>query len=258
MRKPIIAGNWKMNTDAASAHDLVQGIRDALEASNIADSVDVVLCPPYPFLSLAVQAAKSSRISIGAQNLHEQESGAYTGEVSAAMIRSLGCSHVIIGHSERRQYFGEDDVLVNRKLNAALSAGLKAIVCVGETLAEREAGKTLELVEGQVRAGLDSIPEAALEDIVLAYEPVWAIGTGKTATKEQAQEVHAQIRSVLAQMYSKELAESIRIQYGGSMKPGNANEILSQKDVDGGLIGGACLKSDSFYSIIEAASKTVM
>jgi triosephosphate isomerase len=254
MRTYIIAGNWKMNKDQDSAYALVTAIRDEFNGSDTASKVDIVLCPPFPFLAMAVDELHGSGIGVGAQNLHQEASGAYTGEVSGPALASVGCTYVIIGHSERRAYFGEIDTLVNSKLKAALAAGLTAIVCVGETLEEREAGTTLEVVERQARGALADIPEDAIENIVLAYEPVWAIGTGKTATPEQAQEVHAQIRALIGGLYSKQVADRLRILYGGSMKPGNAEELLRQPDVDGGLVGGACLESESFAAIIRAAA----
>lgn len=238
-----------MNMNLESAAGLIDGIREIYSQTGNRTLVEVVVCPPFPFLSLACSRLEGTGIGVGAQNVHQEASGAYTGEVSASMIKSAGCSHVIIGHSERRQYFYESDELVNKKLRAALNAGLLPIVCVGETLQEREDDQTLEVVERQVRGALREIPESAMQHIVLAYEPVWAIGTGKTATPEQAQEVHAEIRRMILEIFSAKTASEIRIQYGGSMKPENARELLLQPDVDGGLIGGACLKSDSFASI---------
>jgi triosephosphate isomerase len=254
MRTYIIAGNWKMNKEQDTAYALITTLRDGFNGSDTASAVDIVLCPPFPFLGMAVEELRGSGIGVGAQNLHQEQSGAYTGEVSGPALASIGCTHVIIGHSERRAYFGESDALVNSKLKAALAAGLTAIVCVGETLEEREAGTTLQVVQRQVRGAFEDIPEDAFANIVLAYEPVWAIGTGKTATPEQAQEVHAEIRALVGGLYSQAVADSLRIQYGGSMKPGNAEELLRQPDVDGGLVGGACLDAESFSSIIQTAA----
>ncbi|MGN1360623.1 MAG: triose-phosphate isomerase [Kiritimatiellia bacterium] len=246
MRTKIVAGNWKMNKTATEAAALVADIRQAVQDGK--GTVEVVVCPPFTDLKSAAEALQGSNIGLGAQNMHWKESGAYTGEVSAAMLKDLGVKYVILGHSERRQYFAETDQTVNLKLHAALAAGLIPIVCVGETLDEREAGKMQEVIVRQVKEGLK---DADLSTVVIAYEPVWAIGTGKTATPQQAQEVHALIRQTLRDMVGP-VAETVRIQYGGSMKPANAKELMSQPDIDGGLIGGAALKAPDFAAIVEA------
>lgn len=250
-RRKIIAGNWKMNLTPGESVTLAEAIRAAVEASTPA--AEVVLCPPFPSLVPVAGAMAGSTLQLGAQNMHWEERGAFTGEVSGAMLRDAGCSHVILGHSERRALFGETDETVNRKTKAALARELIPIVCVGETLEQREAGETETVVRRQIAAGLDGLGAAASR-VVVAYEPVWAIGTGKTASPAQAQEVHAWIRSALADRTgSEEVAAGIRIQYGGSMKPENAAELLAQPDIDGGLIGGAALKADSFVAIVTAA-----
>ncbi len=249
MRKRIIAGNWKMNKTLDEAIDLARAIKD--KAADV-QNVDVILCPPFTNLSSVVDVVKGTNIGVGAQNLHWEENGAFTGEISADMLRSVGCKYVIIGHSERRQYFGEIDETVNKKIKAALAAGLVPIVCVGETLEERQADKTDEVVETQIKGAFKDISSSDAERMVVAYEPVWAIGTGKVATPQQAQDVHAFTRSLFKAIYSEQVAETVRIQYGGSMKPGNAAELLANPDVDGGLIGGASLDADSFMGIINA------
>jgi len=248
-RRKIIAGNWKMNNSTADARDLVEGIKLELGECK---QVDVVVCPPFTSLQTVGGLIGNSSIRLGAQNMHWETSGAYTGEVSPAMLRDLYCHYVILGHSERRTYFGETDEIVNRKVKSAIAATLIPIVCVGETLAQREAGETEAVVTAQVRGSLADLGED-LKKIIIAYEPVWAIGTGLTATPEQAQEVHALIRKVLAGMAGEETAESIRLQYGGSMKPANAAELLAQPDIDGGLIGGAALEARSFVEIVKSA-----
>lgn len=250
MRKPIVAGNWKMNKTVAEAAVLAEAIKPDLAECQ---SVDIVLCPPFTALKAVSDALSNTQIDLGAQNMHWEASGAYTGEVSAGMLRELFCHYVILGHSERREYFHETDKVVNRKAKAALAANLHPIVCVGETLKQREAGDMEKVVETQVRGSLAGIPAKGLVDTIVAYEPVWAIGTGKTATPEMAQEVHALIRSVLGKLADATVAESIRIQYGGSVKPGNAAELFGQQDIDGGLIGGASLDARSFVDIIKAA-----
>ena len=250
MRTKIIAGNWKMNTTAAEGVALIAAIRMALDGA--ACPADVIVCPPFTGLDAAAKALAGSKIALGAQNVHGETSGAFTGEVSVGMLVALGARFVILGHSERRSYFGETDAIVNKKTKAALAAGLTPIVCVGETLAEREADKTEKVVTTQVRESLAGLG-ADLKKVVIAYEPVWAIGTGKTASPAQAQEVHALIRRVLAAISDGQTANGIRIQYGGSMKPENAKELLSQPDIDGGLIGGAALKADSFLAIVRGA-----
>ena len=251
MRTKIVAGNWKMNKLPSEAAALIEGIRAATNNGDC--GVEVVVCVPFTAITEAAKALEGSKIGLGAQNMHWKDSGAYTGEISAGMLKDLGVQYVILGHSERRQYFAETDETVNLKLKAALAAGLTPIVCVGETLEERETGKMEEVIVKQVTEDLAGC-EADFAKIVIAYEPVWAIGTGKTATSDQAQDVHALIRTTLAKM-NPDQADAVRIQYGGSMKPSNAAELLAKKDIDGGLIGGAALKAADFAGIIEAAAK---
>jgi triosephosphate isomerase (TIM) len=248
MRKRIIAGNWKMNKTVSEAVQLAEEIKAKYNKFD----VDVVLCPPYIDLYAVHQVIKDAPIALGAQNVHWEDMGAFTGEICTDMLKAAGCQFVIIGHSERRQYFHETDETVNKRVKKALSAGLIPIICVGEVLQERESGKTEKVVDTQVRGALAGITKEAAAKIVIAYEPVWAIGTGKVATPEQAQQVHKQIRTLLAELYDKKFADSIRIQYGGSMKAENAKELLQQPDIDGGLIGGASLKADAFLGIINA------
>jgi triosephosphate isomerase len=251
MRKPFIAGNWKMNTDSVSGVELAKGV--AAGCSEIAGkSVDVGLIPPFVYIQ-SVAAVVEDNIIVGAQDIYFEEKGAFTGEISSAMLKDVGCSHVLCGHSERRHVLGENDELVNKKVIAALDGGLLPILCVGELLEERQAEKTTEVVSRQVRAGLKGLSAEQAAKVTLAYEPVWAIGTGLTATPEQAQEVHAMIRGLVAELYDAELAESVRIQYGGSAKPGNAAELMGQKDIDGLLVGGASLKVEDFLGIINAS-----
>lgn len=250
MRKKIIAGNWKMNKTVAEAESLATAIKRELEAEA---KVDVVLCPPFTAINKVSEVVSGTQLAVGAQNMHFEPSGAYTGEISAEMLREQFCRYVILGHSERRQYFGETDASVNSKTKAALAAGLIPIVCVGETLEEREAGQIEAVITTQINDGLAGIEAVDLKKIVIAYEPVWAIGTGKTATPEQAQDVHKLIRDLLAKLSDQGTADAIRIQYGGSMKPANALELLSKPDIDGGLIGGAALDATSFVEIVKAA-----
>ena len=249
-RKFLIAGNWKMNKTASEAVDLIEEIKSSVGGQT---SVQVCVCPPFTSLSQSSESVEKSEVLLGAQDMNAAQSGAYTGEISAEMLRDLYVSFVILGHSERRQFFGETNQIVNQKIHAAIGNNLKPIYCIGETLDEREAGKTLDIVRTQVREGLENFPTHSIENLVIAYEPIWAIGTGKTATDEMAQEVHAEIRKVLAEMFGDTSADSIRILYGGSMKPENAAGLLAQKDVDGGLIGGASLTARAFVGIIEAA-----
>ncbi|MFA5264589.1 MAG: triose-phosphate isomerase [Opitutaceae bacterium] len=251
MRKKLIAGNWKMNKTSADASMLVQEIVAEVGRSN---DVDVVVCPPFTSLESVGKALDGSSVKLGAQNMHNEASGAYTGEISAPMLRSLFASYVILGHSERRTYFHENDKFINQKVLAALKNQLKPILCVGETLAERESGSTLKVVQTQVEADLEGVSREQATSMVVAYEPVWAIGTGKVATTAQAQEVHAFIRSLLVKLFGDAIAQKVRILYGGSMKPANAPELLAQKDIDGGLIGGASLEARSFVDLIKAAS----
>jgi triosephosphate isomerase (TIM) len=251
MRRKVIAGNWKMNNDLVQSKDLITKLISSLNGKSV--NCDVIICPPFTSLSEASSLIKNTSIKLGAQNMHFEDSGAFTGEVSASMIKSAGCDYVILGHSERRAIFGETDEVINKKLKKAFASGLKPIFCIGETLEEREKGVTSKVVERQVTQGLKDITAENLNTLIIAYEPVWAIGTGKTATPQQAEEVHEFIRGLLVKLYSKEAAEKMVIQYGGSVKPDNAKELLSQKDIDGALVGGACLKADSFMGIIEAA-----
>lgn len=248
LRKAIIAGNWKMNKTPQEAKELINAIAPLVKDA----TVDVVACTPFVDLSAAQEAANGTNIQIGAENCHWAKSGAFTGEVSAEMLSAMGVKIVIIGHSERRQYFGETDVTVHDRTRAALDAGLTVILCVGETLEQREQGITNELCAMQTKIALGGVSEEELKRIIIAYEPVWAIGTGKTATADQAQDMHAHIRKVVEDKYGKEIAGNCSILYGGSCKPDNAPEIFGKPDVDGGLIGGAALKADSFMGIIEA------
>ncbi|MGA1194296.1 MAG: triose-phosphate isomerase [Kiritimatiellia bacterium] len=249
-RKPIVAGNWKMNKTVADAIDLAEDIKRDLGGCK---DVDIVLCPPFTALKAVSDVVSGTHVDLGAQNMHWEKSGAYTGEISAEMLREIYCHYVILGHSERRTYFGETDEIVNKKTKAALSGNLTPIVCVGETLEEREAGKTNDVVGTQVRGSLAGLNPRELVETVIAYEPVWAIGTGKTASPEQAQEVHAYIRGVLVEIADEAVAQSVRIQYGGSVKASNAKELFSLPDIDGGLIGGASLEARSFIEIVRAA-----
>ena len=249
MRKKIIAGNWKMNVKPSETAALVKAIA---EATKDYTNVDIVCCTPAIDVPAAVEACKGTQVKAGAENAHWEEKGAYTGEISTGMLVDAGAEYVIIGHSERRQYFGETDETVNKRARAVIAAGLTAIVCVGETLEEREAGKLNEVIERQMNVGLKDVTAADCAKLVIAYEPVWAIGTGKTATPEQAQEIHAYIRSLLVEKYGKEVADEISILYGGSCKPGNAKELFACPDIDGGLIGGASLKAKDFMGIVTA------
>ncbi len=249
MRQPLVAGNWKMNGSVASVRELLDGIK---EGAGKVGNCEVAVCPPYIFIPAAQSALSGTAISWGGQNLSTEQSGAFTGEVSASMLLDFGCKYVIVGHSERRTLYGEDDALVARKFAVARAAGLKPILCVGETLDEREKGITEEVVARQVDAVIELEGAQALADGVIAYEPVWAIGTGVTATSEQAQEVHAFIRKRIAS-HDAGVADGLRILYGGSMKPDNAADLMSNADIDGGLIGGASLKAADFLAICEAA-----
>jgi triosephosphate isomerase len=248
MRRLFIAGNWKMNLDQAAAVELVTALKDAVGSS---PAVDIGVFPPYVYLPAVVDTLAGSPIVVGAQNLHHERSGAFTAEVAGPMILDVGATHVIIGHSERRQYFGETDEGVNAKLKAALGCGLQPIVCIGETLEQREGGEMENVLRAQVSGGLAGLTTEQAAGVVLAYEPVWAIGTGVTATPEQAQDTHAFIRSLLADPFGRDTADAMRIQYGGSVKPANAAELLGCEDIDGALVGGASLKADSFLGIIQ-------
>jgi triosephosphate isomerase len=247
-RKLIIAGNWKMNKTVAEALDLVRGLK--LELTNIKE-VDLVVCPPFTSLSEVSKAVLDSNLRLGAQNMSEHNFGAYTGEIAAGMLKEFSVRYVILGHSERRPYQKESDALIAKKAQAAHAASHRPIVCVGETLAEREGGQTEKVLETQVRGSLANATKEQMSETVLAYEPVWAIGTGKTATTAQAQETHAFIRGLLAKMFDETVARRVRIQYGGSVKPSNARELMSQPDVDGALVGGASLEARSFGDIVK-------
>lgn len=247
----LIAGNWKMNKDMNETAELINGLKAKLVT--LPTNVKVVICPPFTSLDLARKLIDGTPIELGAQNMYHEDEGAYTGEISPKMLKSTGCKYVILGHSERRQYFGETDSFINLKVKKALAWGLTPILCVGETLEQREKNITSEVVTNQVKGCLKDLSASDVEKIVIAYEPVWAIGTGRNATPEQAQEVHSIIRKLLSNVFSKETAEKIIIQYGGSVKPDNAKDLLCQPDVDGALVGGACLKADSFAQIVMAA-----
>lgn len=251
MRKTVIAGNWKMNMTPAQTKKFIADLAPMVKGM---DKCDIVLCVPFVDIATAVEAAKGTNIKIGAENVHFAESGAYTGEISAAMLCEIGCEYVIVGHSERRQYFGETDETVNLRAKAALAAGLKVILCLGEVKEERLAGITDEIVSMQTKLDLSGISAADLKNVIIAYEPVWAIGTGLTATPEQADETCGAIRKTVASLYCDDAAEALTIQYGGSMNDQNAKELLSKKNVDGGLIGGASLKTDKFTAIVKAAN----
>lgn len=253
MRIPFIAGNWKMNTSLTEAVTLAKGLKSAVSDIH---KVDVAICPPFPFLFPVAKELAGSAIQLGAQNMYWEKKGAFTGETAASMLKDVGCSFVILGHSERRHVFGEKDDGIHKKILAALDAGLNPIVCVGETLEERENGKTEQVVESQIHGCLSALSKESMLKVTIAYEPVWAIGTGKTATPEQAQEVHRLIRMWLERQFDRETAETIRIQYGGSVKAENAAELLAQSDIDGALVGGASLKVDDFAAILRAGSST--
>ncbi|UCH77355.1 MAG: triose-phosphate isomerase [Candidatus Coatesbacteria bacterium] len=248
-RTPLIAGNWKMYTTPEDARDLARAIRDG--AAGV-EGVDILVCPPFTSLAAVAEELAGTPLALGAQNMYYEETGAFTGEISPLMLAALGVSSVLVGHSERRQHFGEKNETLNRKVKAALAHGLKPILCVGETLAEREAGASWkEVVRGQVRAGLEGLDAADLGPVAIAYEPVWAIGTGKTATPAAAQEAHAMIREALAETFGAQAAEERRILYGGSVKPDNVRELMAEVDVDGALVGGASLKAETFLPIIK-------
>ncbi len=253
MKRPIvIAGNWKMHKTNSEAMQLANQIR--IKTLDITKT-RIIICPPFTALASVYEIIGDSRIHLGAQNMFWEKEGAFTGEISAGMIKSTGADYVIIGHSERRRYFAETDETVNKKVKAALANGLKPIVCVGETLEEREANITLKVVHRQIRGAFSEISAEEMANVIIAYEPVWAIGTGKTATPEQAEEVHSEIRKLIHELYGQDIAQKIIIQYGGSVKPENAEALLNQPDIDGALVGGACLKAESFSAIIHTAEK---
>jgi len=251
MRRKLIAGNWKMNTDRAAAIKLARGV---VGRAGMHAAVDLLVCPPFVNLFPVNEIVKGTPVALGAQNMYHEASGAFTGETSAAMLLDAGCQYVILGHSERRHILGETDAAVNKKTIAALAAGLTPIVCVGELLDERESGQTSVVIRRQFEASLANVPADQIEKVVIAYEPVWAIGTGKVATPEQAEEVHAELRGLLTQRYNEKAAANVRILYGGSVKPSNAKELLSQPNIDGALVGGASLNPDDFLGIAAGAA----
>ena len=246
MRKPIIAGNWKMHKTMDEALKLANDIKDEANKTDI----EIVICCPFTVISEVKRAIEGTKVKLGAQNMHWEEEGAFTGEISANMLKDLGVDYVIIGHSERRQYFNETDEIVNKKVIKAIEKGLKPIICVGETLDEREKNKTFDIVKRQTLIALENIGRDEMINVVIAYEPIWAIGTGKTASSQDANEVIAYIRSLLQDKYGSEISEEIRIQYGGSVKPSNATEIMNEADIDGALVGGASLKAKEFLEIV--------
>ncbi len=249
MRKNIVAGNWKMNKTFDEADELVSNIIELLEEKELGENTRVILCPPFPYLEMCTDYSNESYFAVGAQNVNDNDKGAYTGEVSAAMLASMEVEYCIVGHSERRAYYGETDALIAKKVDQLLKNDIRPIVCCGEVLEEREAGKQFDVVKRQITDGLFHLDAEAFGQIIIAYEPVWAIGTGKTATPEQAQEIHAFIRSLIAEKYGKEVADETSILYGGSCKPSNAKELFANPDVDGGLIGGAALQAEDFINI---------
>jgi len=251
MRTPVIAGNWKLFKTIAEATGMVNELKPLVAGTT---GVEIVVAPVFTALSRTAEALAGSNVRLAAQDCYWEEEGAYTGEVAPKLLADAGCSHVIIGHSERRQYFGETDATVNKKAKAAIAAGLTAIICVGETLAERESDRTFAVIETQLKGGLDGFSADQLAKAVIAYEPVWAIGTGKTASDAQAQEVHAFIRSLLKRLFGQAVADAMRILYGGSVKPDNVRGLMSQPDIDGALVGGASLKADSFAAIANFAA----
>jgi triosephosphate isomerase len=252
MRRQFIAGNWKMNTNRASAVALAEGVAKA--AASV-DGVDIAVCPPSCYLEAVAKALAGSKVGLGAQNVYHEKEGAFTGELSTGMLVDSGCKYVILGHSERRHILGETDSAINKKVHAALAAGLIPIVCVGELLSEREAGKTIDVIKTQFAGSLAGLTPEQMAKTVIAYEPVWAIGTGKVATPQQAEEVHLALRKIMAEHYNSDVAEKVVIQYGGSVKPDNAVELLGQPNIDGALVGGASLKTDQFLGIIAGAKK---
>jgi len=246
-RLPFIAGNWKMNKTVGEALDLVRELKTAISGVR---EVEVAVAPPFTALGAVAKELRGSSIRLAAQNVYWEEKGAFTGEISPPMLKEAGCHYVIIGHSERRQFFGESDETVNRRIHAALTQGLKVIFCIGETLKEREEGETFSLLRGQIEGGLKGLIAKEMNNMVIAYEPVWAIGTGKTAASDQAEEVHRFVRETVKKLYSGEVSEEIRIQYGGSVTPDNVKGLMKQPNIDGALVGGASLKADSFSKIV--------
>lgn len=252
MRKKVIAGNWKMNKTAEETTAFVEAIRGEIPTS---EKVEAIICAPFPYLASLVEQTKDTEIKVAAQNMHFEDSGAFTGEVSPVMLNDIGVTHVIIGHSERREYFAETDETVNKKAKAAHDHGIVPIICVGESLEQREAGETVELVRQQVTDALQGLSEEEIANTIIAYEPIWAIGTGKTASSEDANDVCREIRHVIKELASESTAEKVVIQYGGSVKPKTIDELLAQSDIDGALVGGASLEADSFLSLVEAGAK---
>ena len=250
MRRKFICGNWKMNLDRAAAVALAEGV--AKQSAGV-EGVDLAVCPPFGYLEAVGKALAGSKVALGAQNVYFQPNGAFTGEISTAMLLDLGCRYVILGHSERRHVLGESDKFINQKVHAALAAGLTPIVCVGELLSEREAGQTGAVIRTQFDGSLAGLSAGQMKRIVIAYEPVWAIGTGKVASPAQAEEVHLDLRKIITERYNEEIAQGMVIQYGGSVKPDNAAELLGQPDIDGALVGGAALKVDQFMGIVAGA-----
>jgi len=252
MRKPFVAGNWKMNTDSHSSVELAKGVA-AGTSETAGHKVDVAVIPPFVYLQSVAKALSASSVAVGAQDIYTEKQGAFTGEISTSMLKDIGCTYALCGHSERRHVIGEQDELINKKVSAAISGGLLPILCVGELLEERQSDKTGEVVTRQIKAGLAGLGGEKVSAVTVAYEPVWAIGTGLTATPQQAQEAHNLIRRLLGEMYDGQLAEEIRILYGGSVKPDSAAELMGQQDVDGLLVGGASLSADDFVAIVKEA-----
>lgn len=249
-RKPFVGGNWKMNTNIAQGTALIEALKGGLKT----DAVDITVYPPFVYIREIASKAQGSDIHVGSQDCRQEPNGAFTGEVSIDMLKDCGVKSILTGHSERRHVIGESNELINLKTRAAIAGGIQAVLCIGETLDQREDGKTDSVNESQIRSGLEGVSKTDLSMVVIAYEPVWAIGTGKTATPEDAQNAHAAIRELLANMYDQDAADAMRIIYGGSMKPGNANELMAMPDIDGGLIGGAALKAEDFLAIIDAGA----
>jgi triosephosphate isomerase len=255
MRKPFVAGNWKMNTDSLSSVSLATAVADGSSQLAADGAIDIAVIPPFVYIPAVVGTLSTTHIAVGAQDVYIETKGAFTGEISPMMLKDVGCSYCLCGHSERRHIIKEDDELINKKVSAAILGGLLPILCVGELIKQRKAGQTAEVVKKQVEKGLAGLSEEKLSAVTLAYEPVWAIGTGLTATPQQAQEVHYMIRQLVAKLYGREAADEIRIQYGGSVKTDNAAELMAQPDIDGLLVGGASLKADDFVAIVKASVK---
>ncbi|MBP1969442.1 triosephosphate isomerase [Virgibacillus natechei] len=252
MRKKVIAGNWKMNKVSSEANEFID---EVVEKAPTSDDVEAIVCAPFPFLASLAEKTKGTTVKIGAQNMHFEDSGAFTGEVSPGMLSDLGVTHVVIGHSERREHFAETDETVNKKTHAAFNHKLTPIVCVGETLEQREANETMNHVESQVKKAVEGLSDEQVTETIIAYEPIWAIGTGKTASSEEANEVCAHIRQVIKAITSEEIAEQVVIQYGGSVKPANIDELLAKSDIDGALVGGASVEAESYLQLVEAGTR---